>query len=165
VEQDGGGRRDAEGVDLGGDRDRQLEVGGGEQLGRQTVSLVADHEDPAVRAKDGAQRAGARGDGGGEDGGAVRLEEGEGCGEIDGEGERLGEAVAHGGPDRPALEGVGAAAVEEDEVDGEGAGAAEDGAEVLRVGEALDQQDGPARGGEQVERAGWRRGQGRSGRS
>jgi hypothetical protein len=85
----------------------------------------------------------------------VRLEEGEGCGEIDGEGERLGEAVAHGGPDRPALEGVGAATVEEDEVDGEGAGAAEDGAEVLRVGEALDQQHGPARGGEQVgERAG-----------
>jgi hypothetical protein len=81
--------------------------------------------------------------------GAVRLEVGEGGGEIVGEGEGLGEAVTHGGADRPALEGVGAAAVEEDKVDGEGAGAADDGAEVGGVGEALGEQDGPARAGEQ----------------
>jgi hypothetical protein len=150
VQQHGGGRRDAERVDLGRDRDGDLEVGGVADRGRQAVALVADTQDQAGRAADRGDVAGARSEGRGPHGGAVVAEVVDGVREVGGDGERLGEHVAHGGADRPALERVGAAAVEEDEVDGEGAGAADDRAEVGRIGEALDQQDRPRGAGEQV---------------
>jgi hypothetical protein len=59
VQEDGGGRGDAEGVDLGGDRDRHLDVGPVAQLGGQAEALVADQQDEALGASEAAEGAGA----------------------------------------------------------------------------------------------------------
>src|SRR5688572_12276891 len=82
VQEHGGGRRDAERVDRGGDRDGDLEIRGGADVRRQTLALVADAQDEAPGAAHGRDGAGARTDGGGPHGAAAAAEMGEGGGEV-----------------------------------------------------------------------------------
>src|SRR5690606_10677796 len=150
VEGDRAGRGDVERIHPAGHGDPHRLVGGGDGLFGQSGAFGPEqHRYPTLLGVGFPQRDGVGARGEGQDPEVVVFEQFEVFGPAVQAGEGHAEHVAHGDPDAAPVQRVGAAGAEQDAVDAEGGGVAEDGAEVLVVADAFQHCEA-ARVGDQV---------------
>ena len=140
---DGGGRRDVEGIGAKRRRhgDRHATIAARDGSGRQAGSLGAEEEGPAGGRGEAGQGCRVGSDDGGDGGEAGRAEIIEIVGPVGEARDGQREDAAERDADGLAVEGIGAAGRQTERVGAERDGVAHDAAEVVDVGEILEDDD------------------------